>query len=82
MNEVSGRLEQQLGSTEEVGTAAITAAELLHAVHTGPHQSTAPPGKPSLAMKELRRPLPEEREPARQRQPPGAQLRRRELLGD
>jgi tRNA(fMet)-specific endonuclease VapC len=33
MSEVSGRLEDQLGSTEEVGIAAITAAELLHGVH-------------------------------------------------
>jgi tRNA(fMet)-specific endonuclease VapC len=33
MNEASGRLEEQLGSTEEVGIAAITASELLHGVH-------------------------------------------------
>jgi tRNA(fMet)-specific endonuclease VapC len=33
MNEVSGRLEDQLGPTEEVGIAAITASELLHGVH-------------------------------------------------
>ena len=33
MNEVSGHLEEQLGPTEEVGIAAITAAELLHGVH-------------------------------------------------
>jgi tRNA(fMet)-specific endonuclease VapC len=33
MNEVSGRLEEQLGPTEEVGIAAITASELLHGVH-------------------------------------------------
>jgi tRNA(fMet)-specific endonuclease VapC len=33
MNEVSGRLEEQLGSAEEVGIAAITASELLHGVH-------------------------------------------------
>jgi tRNA(fMet)-specific endonuclease VapC len=33
MNEVSGRLEEQLGSTEEVGIAAMTASELLHGVH-------------------------------------------------
>jgi tRNA(fMet)-specific endonuclease VapC len=41
MNEVSGRLEEQLGSTEEVGIAAITASELLHGVHraTPEHRS-------------------------------------------
>jgi tRNA(fMet)-specific endonuclease VapC len=33
MAEVSARLEQQLESDEEVGIAAITAAELLHGVH-------------------------------------------------
>jgi tRNA(fMet)-specific endonuclease VapC len=33
MAEVSGRLEAQLGPDEEVGIAAITAAELLHGVH-------------------------------------------------
>jgi tRNA(fMet)-specific endonuclease VapC len=33
MDEASGRLEEQLGSTEEVGIAAITASELLHGVH-------------------------------------------------
>jgi predicted nucleic acid-binding protein len=33
MGEVSGRLEEQLGSAEEVGIAAITASELLHGVH-------------------------------------------------
>jgi tRNA(fMet)-specific endonuclease VapC len=33
MNEVSKRLEGQLGPTEEVGIAAITASELLHGVH-------------------------------------------------
>jgi len=33
MNEISGRLEDQLGPTEEVGIAAITASELLHGVH-------------------------------------------------
>lgn len=33
MNEVSKRLEKQLGSDEEVGIAAITASELLHGVH-------------------------------------------------
>ena len=33
MAEVSGRLEEQLGPDEEVGIAAITAAELLHGVH-------------------------------------------------
>jgi len=35
MNEVSGRLEEQLGPTEEVGIAAITASELLYGVHRG-----------------------------------------------
>jgi len=33
MNEISGRLEDQLGPTEEVGIAAITASELLYGVH-------------------------------------------------
>lgn len=33
MTEVSGQLEGQLGPTEEVGIAAITASELLHGVH-------------------------------------------------
>jgi tRNA(fMet)-specific endonuclease VapC len=33
MNEVYGRLEDQLESAEEVGIAAITASELLHGVH-------------------------------------------------
>jgi tRNA(fMet)-specific endonuclease VapC len=33
MNEISGRLEDQLGPTEEVGIAAITASELLHGLH-------------------------------------------------
>jgi tRNA(fMet)-specific endonuclease VapC len=33
MTEVSRRLEGQLGPDEEVGIAAITAAELLHGVH-------------------------------------------------
>lgn len=33
MNEVGERLEEQLGPTEEVGIAAITASELLHGVH-------------------------------------------------
>lgn len=33
MAEVSRRLEEQLGPDEEVGIAAITAAELLHGVH-------------------------------------------------
>lgn len=33
MEEVSKRLEEQLGPTEEVGIAAITASELLHGVH-------------------------------------------------
>lgn len=33
LNEISGRLEEQLGPTEEVGIAAITASELLHGVH-------------------------------------------------
>jgi tRNA(fMet)-specific endonuclease VapC len=33
MDEVSGHLEAQLGATEEVGIATITASELLHSVH-------------------------------------------------
>lgn len=33
MAEVAKRLEGQLGETEEVGIAAITASELLHGVH-------------------------------------------------
>ncbi len=33
MAEVSGRLEQQLGPSEDVAMAAITASELLHGVH-------------------------------------------------
>jgi tRNA(fMet)-specific endonuclease VapC len=33
MTEVSQRLEAQLGESEEVGIAAITASELLHGVH-------------------------------------------------
>jgi tRNA(fMet)-specific endonuclease VapC len=33
MAEVARRLEDQLGSAEEVGIAAITASELLHGVH-------------------------------------------------
>jgi tRNA(fMet)-specific endonuclease VapC len=33
MAEVSRRLENQLGSVEDVGIAAITASELLHGVH-------------------------------------------------
>ena len=33
MAEVSARLEEQLGPDDEVGIAAITAAELLHGVH-------------------------------------------------
>lgn len=33
MGQVSRRLEERLGSTEEVGIAAITASELLHGVH-------------------------------------------------
>jgi tRNA(fMet)-specific endonuclease VapC len=33
MNEVSERLEEQLGPAEEVGVAAVTASELLHGVH-------------------------------------------------
>ena len=33
MTEVTNRLEQQLGPTEDVGIAAITASELLHGVH-------------------------------------------------
>jgi tRNA(fMet)-specific endonuclease VapC len=33
MNEVNSRLERQLGATEDVGIAAITASDLLHGVH-------------------------------------------------
>lgn len=33
MTEVARRLEAQLGSSDEVGIAAITASELLHGVH-------------------------------------------------
>jgi len=33
MAEVNSRLERQLGATEDVGIAAITASELLHGVH-------------------------------------------------
>lgn len=33
MGQVGRRLEERLGSTEEVGIAAITASELLHGVH-------------------------------------------------
>lgn len=33
MHDLGERLEQQLGSAEEVGIAAITASELLHGVH-------------------------------------------------
>jgi tRNA(fMet)-specific endonuclease VapC len=33
MTEVVQRLEEQLGESEEVGIAAITASELLHGVH-------------------------------------------------
>ena len=33
MAEVGRRLEEQLGSDDEVGIAAITASELLHGVH-------------------------------------------------
>ena len=33
MAEVNNQLEQQLGPTEDVGIAAITASELLHGVH-------------------------------------------------
>jgi tRNA(fMet)-specific endonuclease VapC len=33
MTEVADRLESQLGESEEVGIAAITASELLHGVH-------------------------------------------------
>jgi len=41
MAEVGRRLEEQLGSDEEVGIAAITASELLHGVHraTPEHQA-------------------------------------------
>src|SRR5215831_10244103 len=33
MDEISKRLEEQIGVREEVGIAAITASELLHGVH-------------------------------------------------
>lgn len=33
LGEMGRRLEEQLGPTEEVGIAAITASELLHGVH-------------------------------------------------
>jgi tRNA(fMet)-specific endonuclease VapC len=33
MAQATGRLEEQLGSSEEAGIAAITASELLHGVH-------------------------------------------------
>jgi tRNA(fMet)-specific endonuclease VapC len=33
MAEVNSRLERQLGATEDVGIATITASELLHGVH-------------------------------------------------
>jgi len=38
MTEVAGRLEEQIGSSEEVGIAAITASELLHGVHRAGEQ--------------------------------------------
>ncbi len=41
MAEVGAQLEQQLGSDEEVGIAAITAAELLHGVHRAAPQHQA-----------------------------------------
>lgn len=41
MAEVSARLEEQLGPDEEVGIAAITAAELLHGVHRAPPEHRA-----------------------------------------
>jgi len=44
MNEVSRRLEKQLGASEDVGIAAITASELLHGVHRA-----APEHKPRRA---------------------------------
>ena len=41
VTEVSRRLEAQLGPDEEVGIAAITAAELLHGVHRASSQYRA-----------------------------------------
>lgn len=41
MDEVSKRLEDQLGPTEEVGIPAITASELLHGVHRATSQHRA-----------------------------------------
>jgi tRNA(fMet)-specific endonuclease VapC len=41
MDEVSKRLEDQLGPTEEVGIATITASELLHGVHRATPQHRA-----------------------------------------
>jgi tRNA(fMet)-specific endonuclease VapC len=38
MTEVAQRLEVQLGESEEVGIAAITASELLHGVHRATEQ--------------------------------------------
>jgi predicted nucleic acid-binding protein len=38
MAEVTARLETQLGETEEVGIASITASELLHGVHRATEQ--------------------------------------------
>ena len=37
MAEMADRLERELGATEEVGMAAITASELLHGVHRADH---------------------------------------------
>jgi tRNA(fMet)-specific endonuclease VapC len=41
MTEVSRRLESQLGESEEVGIAAITASELLHGVHRATEEHRA-----------------------------------------
>jgi tRNA(fMet)-specific endonuclease VapC len=41
MAEATGRMESQLGENEEVGIAAITAAELLHGVHRASEEHRA-----------------------------------------
>lgn len=41
MDEMAARLERELGATEEVGVAAITASELLHGVHRADHAHRA-----------------------------------------
>jgi len=40
--DVAGRLEAQLGASEEVGIAAITASELLHGVHRATEEHRGP----------------------------------------